>query len=131
MKAGKLLEELEEFQRLLKEFERQNRFLLGKSPSGYNDDTESQRQRTAHFSLDDYRLLLLRRYHHLRPFIETYSCCFRTVREDGTKGEEIYEVLIEKGSGDFTVLHDDLAHIRKGLSQYDPDTTLDEKGRPK
>ena len=126
MKAGELLEKLEEFQRLLKEFERQNRFLQGRSSAGADEDDAPR----GHYSLDDFRLLLLRKYHRLRPFIETYSCCFRSVSENGRGGEEIYEVLIEKTSANFAVLHDDLNQIQQRLRQYSADTVLDKKGRP-
>lgn len=126
MKVAKLLEKLEEFQRLLKEFERQNRFLQGRSGLGAHDDDAPR----GHYSQDDFRLLLIRQYHRLRPYIETYSCCFRSVSADGSEGAEIYEVLIEKTSADFTVLYDDLNQIQDRLRQYNPDTVLDEKGRP-
>ncbi len=130
MKAGKLIAELEEFERLLKEFERQKQSLLGKPVAGLHDDWTPQEQRV-HYSFDDFRLLLIRTYYRLRPYIETYSCCFRTTKEDGTEGEEIYEVVIEKSSADFAVLYDDLEQIRNHLRQYSPDTVLDKRGRPK
>jgi len=130
MKAGKLIAELEEFERLLKEFERQKQSLLGKPVAGLHDDWTPQEQRV-HYSFDDFRLLLIRTYYRLRPYIETYSRCFRATKEDGSEGEEIYEVLIEKSSADFAVLYNDLEQIRNHLQQYSSDTVLDERGRPK
>lgn len=129
MKAGKLLEELEEFQRWLTEFERQKRSLLGRPVPGGEDDVGRQVEQV-HYSLDDFRLSLIRKYHRLRAFIETYSCCFRSVTEDGSPGEEIYEVLIEGSSVDFAVLYDDLEQMCDRIRRHDPNTRLDAQGQP-
>jgi hypothetical protein len=96
MKPKKLLEKLDEFEYWLKEFERQRRSLLGApiTRSG-NDELVSQRQQV-HHSLDDFRLTLLRKYHSLRPFIETYSQCFTLIERksrmpqiQGVEGEAV------------------------------------------
>jgi hypothetical protein len=130
MKAKKLLEKLDEFEYWLKEFERQRRSLLG-APITHSGDDElvSQRQQV-HHALDDFRLVLLRKYHSLRPFIETHSQSFTFVSEAGKHPQEIYEVLIERGVNDFRLVYDDLSQIKDKLREYGPETKLDTRGCP-
>ncbi len=131
MKTKKLLEKLDEFEQLLREFERQRESLLGVSGanSASVEDLPIQREQVS-YSLDDFRLTLLRTYHFLRPFIETYSQCFTFTSEGGGKPQEIYEVLIERGTTRFEPIYDDLGRIRDKLSECDPEAELDHKGNP-
>ena len=131
MKTKKLLEKLDEFEQLLREFERQRESLLGVSATNSTsiEDLPIQREQVS-YSLDDFRLTLLRTYHFLRPFIETYSQCFTFTSEGEEKPQETYEILIERGTTRFEPIYDDLSRIRDKLSGYDPETELDNKGEP-
>ena len=120
MKPVKLLEELNEFEYWLKEFERQRKSLLGSPVTSSTDDELRSQKQQVHHSLDDFRLSLLWKYHSLRPFIESYSQCFTFVSETGQKPQETYEVLIEHGVIDFELIYQDLSQIKDKLGKYDP-----------
>ena len=94
MNVKKLLEHFDEFEWLLREFEKQREALLGTSmrSSRSADEFVSQREQV-HYSLDDFRLTLLRKYQRLRPFIQTYSGCFRLASEVEDPPKETYEGL--------------------------------------
>ncbi len=128
MKPVKLLEELDEFECWLKEFERQRKSLLGSPVTSSTDDELRSQKQQVHHSLDDFRLSLLRKYHSLRPFIESYSQCFTFVNETGQKPQETYEVLIEHGVIDFELIYQDLSQIRDKLGKYDPGTRANLNG---
>jgi hypothetical protein len=118
MKMNDTLENLEKFERLLRQFEEARDGILGtrteNTVSGQLDKIEE-----AHISLDDFRLAAVREYEALRPVIKDFSRCFTSVNEMDEKTEETYLALIEHGTRSFKLVYDDLAFIKNQLKQHD------------
>ena len=125
MKVREILEELDEFEKMLGEYKK-NYFRMPESNGGFS------LEKRAHVSLQEkLRVQLLRKYSFLRPIIEEYSQCFISTRtfEDSTYPDETYKFVIQNRSiKDFKRLYDDLEWIRGSLDRYDPETELDEHG---
>jgi hypothetical protein len=122
MKVKQILDELDEFESLLKEFDRARKDLIGRTE---DDERLASITAQAHYAFDDVRLSLLRKYRSLRPYIERFSQCFSFIGLDGETVEETYEVLIERGTISFEPLYRDLDAIRNHLRSENPATDLD------
>lgn len=124
MKVEELLEKLDEFEHMLREFEAGTKGIMGSPASDAISDVLAKRQQ-AHHSLDDFSLALVRRYKTLRPFIKMYSKCFISISAAEAEPEETYLALIQRGARSFQQIYDDLKFIRTQLEQFEPGTELD------
>jgi hypothetical protein len=122
MKVKQILDKLDEFEYLLKEFDRARKDLIGRTE---DDEPLASITAQAHYAFDDVRLSLLRKYRSLRPYIERFSQCFTFVGPDSETLLETYEVVIERGTVSFEPLYRDLEAIRNHLRSNDPATDLD------
>jgi hypothetical protein len=122
MKVKQILDKLDEFESLLKEFDRARKDLMGRTE---DDDPLARTTAQAHYAFDDVRLALLRKYRSLQPYIRRFSRCFTFVGPDGETPQETYEVVIEHGTISFEPLYRDLDAIRNHLRSKDPATDLD------
>ena len=125
MKVKNILEKLEEFETLLREFHRARRDLVGHVSEEEESYLPPSTQEKAHFAFDDIRLGLLRQYHTLRPYIKSYSKLFSLISSDENDPIDIYEFFLERGVGDVHAILEDLAFIRRRLEKMDGNKNLD------
>jgi hypothetical protein len=123
MKIRVVLEQLDEFENLLGEFEKGTKGILG-VPTDDSISAMLAKKERAHHSLDAFSLALVRKYEKLRPFIKMYSKCFTSISATDEEPEETYLALIRRGARSFQEIYDDLKFIRRQLEQLEPETDL-------
>lgn len=124
MKVKRLLEQLDEFESLLRQFEQARKAILGSPASDSMSHLLAKREQ-AHHSLDDFTLALMRRYETFKPFIKRYSQCFTSISATEEEPGETYLALISRGDRIFQRIYEDLKHIRTQVEQLDPKIELD------
>jgi len=123
MKAKLVLEQLDDFENLLREFEKGIKGILG-TPTNDSVAAMLAKRERAHHSLDAFSLALVRRYEKLRPFIKMYSKCFTSISATDEEREDTYLALIRRGAKSFQLVYDDLKSIRTQLEQVEPETDI-------
>ncbi len=127
MKVRELMEELDQFEAFLHQFETAVNGILGANDSDTVLDA-LRKKKKAHRSLDVYRLAAVRQYEALRPAIKNYSRCFTSISATEEKQEETYLALIQGGAQSFDQVYDDMKYIKSQLEQLDPEVELDDQG---
>ena len=126
MKVGQILKELDEFEKMLREYESTIRRYHKLFPKGDKEVGKKGEFSKVVQKKRKQRKSLIYWYSLLRPVIERNSQCFITADLFG--GHETYKNLIVEGDlSDSQEIYDDLTWIRGSLDRFDPDAELDEE----
>ncbi|MBW1740245.1 MAG: hypothetical protein JRJ42_03810 [Deltaproteobacteria bacterium] len=132
VKVKEVVKEIDEFEKMLREFAREYLLHVSQQSKTKTSDESIVEELADLLYSDRPQGQLIRKYSSLRPIIEKYSQCFistRTFKDNSTYPHETYKFVIQNRSiMDFKRLYDDLEWIKGSLERYDPETELDEHG---
>jgi hypothetical protein len=120
MNVNEIIEKLEKFERLLRQFQKARNGILGSSAENTASD-QLDKIEEAHLALDDFRLAAVREYEALQPVIKDFSRCFISVNAMEEKQDKTYLALIEHGTRNFHLVYDDLTFIKNQLKKQGTD----------